>query len=55
MDTASYLADLVAQCHRNAEIADKKFESIQRSMVALYLAVIPWGLAVFLLYASAPE
>ena len=46
----SYATDLAAQCHRNAEIANRKFAWVQRSLVCLYLSVLPWGVAVFLLY-----
>jgi len=46
----SYIDDLANQCHRNAEIANRKFSWVQRAFICLYLAVPPWGLAVFLLY-----
>ncbi len=46
----SYVDDLANQCHRNAEIANRKFSWVQRAFVCLYLAVPPWGLAIFLLY-----
>jgi len=48
----AYADDLCMQCHRNAEIADRKFTWVQRAFVALYLSVIPWCLAVYLLYNS---
>lgn len=50
MSSESYIDDLCAQCHRNAEIAERKFVWVQRALVALYLSVAPWCLAVFLLY-----
>jgi hypothetical protein len=46
----SYADDLVNQCYRNAEIASRKFSWVQRSLICLYLAVPPWGLAIYLLY-----
>jgi len=49
----AYVDDLCAQCHRNAEIADSKFAWVQRSLFALYLEVVPWCLAVYLLYARS--
>ena len=48
----AYVDDLCMQCHRNAEIADRKFTWVQRAFVALYLSVVPWCLAVYLLYNS---
>jgi hypothetical protein len=48
----SYLDDLCSQCHRNAEIADRKFAWVQRALIALYLSVIPWALALYLLYSG---
>jgi hypothetical protein len=50
-ETNNYLEDLAVQCHRNAEIADKKFRWIKRAMTALLLSLLPWALAVYLLYA----
>lgn len=46
----SYMKDLVAQCHRNAVIAGRKFVWVQRALVSLYLSVLPWGIAILLLY-----
>ncbi len=46
----SYCTDLVAQCHRNAEIANQKFIWIQRALVCLYLSTSPWVAAIYLLY-----
>lgn len=46
----SYATDLAAQCHRNAEIASRKFIWVQRALVSLYLSVLPWGVAILLLY-----
>lgn len=46
----SYMVDLAAQCHRNAEIASRKFIWVRRALISLYLSVLPWGIAIFLLY-----
>ena len=50
MSTESHFDDLCVQCHRNAEIAKRKFVWVQRALVALYLSVAPWCLAIYLLY-----
>jgi hypothetical protein len=50
----AYLEDLTVQCHRNAEIATRKFVWIQRALLCLYLSVVPWALALWLLY-KAPD
>lgn len=48
----SYIADLSAQCHRNAEIAARKFTWVQRAMIALYLSVAPWVVAILILHRA---
>jgi len=50
MSLESYTTDLVAQCHRNAEIASLKFTWVHRAIIALYLSVLPWLVAILLLY-----
>jgi len=52
--TEAYVEDLASQCHRNAEIASKKFAWVQRALLCLYISVPPWALALWLLY-SAPN
>lgn len=52
LTTEAYLDDLCAQCHRNAEIAESKFAWVQRALLALYLSIAPWAVAVYLLYAG---
>jgi pycsar effector protein len=47
-----YLVDLARQCHRNAQIAERKYAWVQRSMVCLFLAALPWAVALFILYAG---
>lgn len=53
MSAEAYIEDLSAQCHRNAEIAGLKYTWVRRSLILLYLAVIPWGLSIYLLYAGS--
>lgn len=50
MSSESHLDDLCSQCHRNAEIASRKFAWVQRASIALYLSVVPWFFAIYLLY-----
>ena len=45
-----YLVDLVSQCHRNAEIAARKYFWIKWAMKAMYASVPFWLTTVFLLY-----
>lgn len=52
--TEAYLDDLLAQCHRNAQIAERKYAWVQRSMACLFLAALPWGLSLFILYSGRP-
>ena len=49
---SGYAEDLAIQCHRNASIACEKFKWIQRALMALYCAVAPWALSVWLFYGS---
>lgn len=48
------LADLISQCHRNAQIAERKYSWVQRSMACLFIAALPWGLSLFILYTAKP-
>lgn len=50
----TYLEDILAQCYRNAQIADRKYAWVQRSMACLFLAAMPWGLALFIFYSGTP-
>lgn len=50
LNSEAYVDDLSAQCHRNAEIAQRKFVWIRRALISLYLSVVPWAVAIFLLY-----
>ena len=50
LEEPDYVEDLAVQCHRNAEIAERKFAWIQRALLCLYVGTLPWALALFLLY-----
>ncbi len=50
----AYLDDLLTQCHRNAQIAERKYAWVQRSMACLLLSALPWGLSLFILYSGRP-
>ena len=54
MTAESYMEDLIRQCHRNAQIAERKYAWVQRSMACLLLAALPWFCALFTLYSSKP-
>lgn len=45
-----HLNDLLNQCHRNAEIATKKYFWAQAAMICLFVAAIPWLMALYNLY-----
>lgn len=47
---SAYLADLTAQCHRNAEIAALKYRRVRSATAWLFLGIGPWVLALYLLY-----
>jgi len=44
--------DLACQCHRNAEIAQQKYAWIRRSMILLFLSLLPWLVTIALLYTA---
>jgi hypothetical protein len=48
----SHLDDLIRQCHRNAQIAERKYTWIQRSMVCLFISTLPWVISLFILYSA---
>lgn len=54
MTVESYMKDLIRQCYRNAQIAERKYIWIQRSMACLFLAAFPWIAALFTLYSNKP-
>jgi hypothetical protein len=45
-----YLDDLIAQCHRNAQIASAKYTWIQRAQGAWFVSILPWLLTVYGIY-----
>jgi hypothetical protein len=47
MSPSAYLVDLVAQTHRNAQIAVTKFRFLGWATVLLVLGIVPWLAAVF--------
>lgn len=42
--------DYARQCYRNAEIACKKYSSIKNSTIALFISIIPWLIAIWILF-----
>ena len=44
---ADYENDLRMQCHRNAQIATRKFSLIQKSMICTFASILPWALSMF--------
>lgn len=50
LDKTRYIADLAAQCHRNAVIANGKFSFVKRAQIWLFASVLPWSGTLFLLY-----
>lgn len=49
-DSDKYRFDLINQCHINAQIAEIKYNWVQRSMICLLISSIPWALSIFILY-----
>ena len=49
-DEASYLEDVIQQCHINAQIAATKYAWVKRAAMLLYVAVIPWVPAAYILF-----
>jgi hypothetical protein len=47
-----YIEDLTLQCHRNAQIATKKYGWVQKSMGCLFMSSPFWAIALFSLYVS---
>ena len=45
-----YFEDLCRQCHRNAEIASRKYKIVRCSMISMFISVIPWLLIIYELY-----
>ena len=47
-----YTNDLICQCHRNAQIAERKFTWVKRAIGCLFLSLGPWALSIYLLYSA---
>lgn len=47
---ADYLADLNAQCHRNAQVAASKYAAVANAMMWLFIALPLWLIAGYMLY-----
>ena len=47
-----YVSDLIKQCHRNAQIAQRKYAWVQRSMACLFISSGPWVISLFELYSN---
>lgn len=47
-----YIDDLIKQCHRNAQIAKRKFSWVKRALACLFISSAPWVIAVYLLYSN---
>ena len=47
-----YVSDLIKQCHRNAQIAQRKYAWVQRSMACLFVSSGPWVISLFELYSD---
>ena len=52
VDETQFRADLLIQCHRNAEIATAKFQWLRRAMIFLFVSAVPWLVAVAALTAA---
>lgn len=50
-----YLADLIGQSHRNAEIAHLKFLYVRFAMIAWFISILPWSLALWRVVASTGQ
>jgi hypothetical protein len=55
LPASRYRDDLAIQCYRNAEIAGQKYRFVRLAMTALFLAIIPWILAVYLVYGTGAD
>ncbi|HEX8211617.1 MAG TPA: Pycsar system effector family protein [Longimicrobium sp.] len=51
----NYRKDLAHQCYRNAEIAGRKYRYVKFAMATLFAAIIPWMLAVYLMYGAGSD
>jgi len=52
LSEGKYIEDLIAQCHINAQIAEKKYSWIQKSMACLFFSSLPWSISVYFFYSG---
>ena len=52
LNADGYFDDLTKQCHRNAQIAERKYFWVQRSMACMFIGAVPWIVALFILYSG---
>lgn len=55
VDIAAWIDDAAVQCYRNAEIAWSKHRHIRSALSVLFVALIPWVIAVSALLKGAGE
>jgi hypothetical protein len=46
---SAYLDDLIAQCHRNSEIAIRRYRWMRYATLALLVGMVPWLASLFLI------
>lgn len=51
LSSEEYISDLIAQCHRNAQIAERKYHWVKRSITCIFVSLLPWTAAIFMLYS----
>jgi len=50
IESKDYFNDLASQTYRNSEIANTKYKWVRYSLIALFMAIIPWLIVIFNLY-----
>ncbi len=55
LNPEDYCDQLTQQCYRNAEIANAKFKWLQGSMITLFIAIIPWLVALACAFCEVIE
>jgi len=48
----AHIADLTAQCHRNAQIVALKYRRVRFAAAWLFIGIVPWVFAIYFLYKS---
>lgn len=54
MTRETYFHDLSNTCYENAMIASVKFGYVKKAMIALFLAIIPWVVLVYIIFTYYP-